>query len=424
MIRALALLAALLLADITPRGDYFKPETAKLVATLQVGKAPAASFTFTRDARRLAVLTIDGTLALWDVSTRREIKQAPGRFFNSRILLSADGKRALGASPDRRSARLVDMESGLEIRTFPDVQAAYLQAYALSPDGQRVAVLRRDQSIRVCDAATGAELKTLIEPAAGQCGTMAWSPDGKTLAVHGWDSTVRLINAATGEIAGTFTDMGRTPLFLGFSPDSSTLVLVNLEARIRLIDRTGREIRVMEEALTGGRFIAFSPDGQLMAAADVGGKVRIWDTRTWRVLRDLDAGAIRHLAFSPDGRMLALGSVDGAIRLWGGRGIPAPKVEAPRPGAAGFLGIGGDTAEGEEGGVTITNVIAGTAAERAGLKEGDKIIRIGTSATDSFETLRTVVSSLREGDEVEVVFRRNGAENKVKLKLGSRPADE
>lgn len=425
MIRALLLLP-LILADVTPRGDFFRPESAKQIGIVGIGKEPSASFSFTRDSRRLVILTTTGKLVVWDLAARREIRQAPGLFFNGRILLSADGTRALGPSQDRRSVRLVDLEKGVELRTFGDVQAAYLQSYALSPDGRRVATLRRDQSIRVSDAATGEDVKTLIEPNAGQGGTMAWSPDGKLLAVHGWDSTIRILDPATGDVAGSFVDMGRTPIFLGFSPDSSTLVLVNQEAKVRLVDKTGRDIRTLDETLSGARFIAFSSDGRMMAAADVGGKVRIWDTKSWKVLRDLDATSVRHIAFSPDGRALATGSSVGEIRLWGGggRSTPAPGADAARPGAPGFLGISADPTEGEEPGVTISTVIEGTAAEKGGLKVGDRIIRIGTSATDSFEALRTTVISLREGDEVEIVYRRDGAEKKVKVKLGSRPGDE
>jgi len=227
-------------------------------------------------------------------------------------------------------------------------------------------------------------------------------------------------------LAGSFVDMGRTPIFLGFSPDSSTLVLVNQEAKVRLVDRAGRDIRMLDETLTGGRFIAFSADGRLMAGAEVAGKVRIWDTKSWKVLRDLDAYNVRHLAFSPDGRVLATGSTIGEVRLWGGGGrlTPAPGADSGRSGAPGFLGISGDTAEGDDPGVTISTVIEGTAAEKGGLKVGDRIIRIGTSATDSFESLRAVVTSLKAGDEVEIVYRRDGAEKKVKVKLGSRPSDE
>ncbi len=421
-----AMLIAILLADVTPRGDFFRPETARHVVTIQIGTSWVTSFSFTRDARRLVALKADGKAVLWDLATRREIRQMPDNFLDSRLSVSADGARALGVSADRRSLRLVDVERAQEVRSFSDAQPGMMQLYALSPDGRRVAYVRRDRSVRVCDAATGDELKTLIDPGTSQCGAMAWSPDGKLLAIHGWDSTVRIFDTGTGEMAGTFAEMGRAPLFLGYSPDSSTLVMVTQEARIRLFDRTGREIKTLDETLTGPRFIAFSPDGQLAAGADVFGKVRLWDAKTWRRIRDLDSGSVRHLAFSPDGRYLALGMVDGTVKLWGGSGplTPSPRADAPRGGEPGFLGITGDTEEDEEPGVLLMSVIEGTAAAKAGLRAGDRILKIGTSVTDTFEALRTTVTSMRAGDEAEVVYSRDGVEKKVKVTLGARPGDE
>lgn len=425
MLRVLAL-AALLLADVTPRGDFFRPETARLVASIQVSRTPISSFAFTRDGRRLVVLGVDGKLSTWDIAARRELRQAPGSFFGTRLQLSLDGTRALAPGPDRRSVRVIDIEKGEELRSFTDVQASQNQSYALSPDGRRVALIRRDQSVRITDILANADLRTLVEAGSGQAGAMAWSPDGKLLAIHGWDSTVRIFDPSNGELKASFGEVGRLPLFLAYSPDSSTLVVITQEARVKLYDKAGRELRTLDESLTGPRLIAFSRDGSLMAAADFGGKVRIWNARTWQRIRDLDAGAVRHLAFSPDGRVLALGSTDGVVRLWGGSGpwTGAPKIEAPRPGAPGYLGITGETFEGEGGGATILSVLGDSPAEKAGLKPGDRIVKVGTSVTDSFDSLRAAVMSLREGDEVEITYRREGADAKVKLKLAGRPAEE
>ena len=416
MLRLLAL-AALFLADVTPRGEFFRPESARLIGSLSVSRTPIGSFTYTRDGRKLVVLTLEGKLSVWDVAARRELRQVPGSFFSTRVQLSHDGTRALVPGADRRSVRLIDLEKGEELRTFNDVQPIQGQSYALSPDGRRVALVRKDMSVKITDIATNADLKTLIEAGTGQCGSMDWSPDGKLLAIHGWDSTVRIFDPASGEMKGSFAEMGRLPLYLTYSPDSSTLVVVTQEARVRMYDRSGRELRTLDEALTGPRMVAFSRDGLLMAAADFGGKIRIWNTRTWQKLRDLDAGFVRHLAFSSDGRVLAMGSTDGVVRLWGGSG-------PVRSGAPGYLGIKGNSTEGEAGGADILEIVPGSPAETAGLKPGDRIVKVRNTDVDSFESLRLVVMSLREGDEVEITYRRDGVDAKVKVKLAGRPSGE
>ncbi len=419
MARAL-FLTALLLADVTPRGDSFRAESARLVASLEFGRNPVVSFEFTRDARRLVILTRDGKLALWDVTTKREIKQSPGTFFHNRFSLSADGTRAIGPSADRRSIRLVDLERGEEIRNFTDANASQMGTYALSPDGRRVALVRRDQSVRIYDAATGDVLKTVLEPMSEQCGAMAWSPDGKLLVIHGWDSTVRYFDPASGDLKTSFPGMGHTPLFMAFTPDSANLVVVTQESRIRVFDKTGREAATLDDVLTGSRLLAFSYDGRLMAASDIAGKVRIWDARTWRRLRDLDAGPVRHLAFSPDGRYLAFAAIDGSVKLWGGSGGWSP---APRAGAPGYLGIRTSATESDEKGVLVGEVVAGTPAEKSGLQVGDLILKFGANATIDFESLQAAIMAQREGDEVEITYRRDGVEKKVKVKLAARPPD-
>jgi WD40 repeat protein len=409
--RALALAAVVLLVDATPRGDYFRPESARLVTSYQF--APAGSFAFTRDARKLLVLGTDGRLSLWDLGTRREIRQVGGAFFPVRLPPGPAGARILLPSVDRRSSRLVDLEKGSELRAFTDVYSPHLQTAAISPDGTRVALVRKDRSVGVFNAATGEDLKTITEAASRQGGSMAWSPDGRVLAIHGWDSTVRLFDPASGETLASFGDMGRTPIFLAFSPDSTHLAIVTQEAKLRVFDRAGKEVKSFEEALTGVRQVAFTPDSRLMAAADIGGKVRIWNARTWVRIRDLDAGAVRHLAFSPDGRHLAVAHHDGTIKLWGGTGRP---VKGP-----GGLGIRGEPGE---PGAIVKEVIKDSAAERAGIQVGDQIVKVGALDVDSFDALRHAVLSKSEGDVVDIVVKRKGADVKLKVKLGPAPAPE
>jgi WD40 repeat protein len=68
----------------------------------------------------------------------------------------------------------------------------------------------------------------------------------------------------------------------------------------------------------GGVFmVAFSPDGRLLAAVGIDGKVRIYSVPGFSplaVYHPLDATS--SLAFSPDGRALALGNSDGNVYVY------------------------------------------------------------------------------------------------------------
>jgi WD40 repeat protein len=65
------------------------------------------------------------------------------------------------------------------------------------------------------------------------------------------------------------------------------------------------------------RALAWSPDGQIIAAAGRNGKVRLWDALTGRAGQEykLHEQRVRDLAFSPDGTQLVTVSEDRTIRI-------------------------------------------------------------------------------------------------------------
>jgi serine protease Do len=82
-----------------------------------------------------------------------------------------------------------------------------------------------------------------------------------------------------------------------------------------------------------------------------------------------------------------------------------------------FLGV---TTEKKDDGVLVTDVAEGSAAEKAGLKEGDIITTIGNTKIPDPEALMDAVKSYKPKDEIKISYLRNGKANNAKAILGER----
>ncbi len=82
-----------------------------------------------------------------------------------------------------------------------------------------------------------------------------------------------------------------------------------------------------------------------------------------------------------------------------------------------FLGV---TTEDAEGGAKITEVTKESAAEKAGLKEGDIITKVADKKVDGPGSLYDAVTAKKPKEEVTVYYKRDGKENSAKVILGER----
>ena len=80
-----------------------------------------------------------------------------------------------------------------------------------------------------------------------------------------------------------------------------------------------------------------------------------------------------------------------------------------------FLGV---TTSPANNGIIIVSVQKGSAAEKAGLKEGDIITKVGNRKIDDPEELMEVITSYKPKQEVKINYERNGRPDDVKVILG------
>ncbi|MEU3459988.1 trypsin-like peptidase domain-containing protein [Streptomyces sp. NPDC006733] len=86
------------------------------------------------------------------------------------------------------------------------------------------------------------------------------------------------------------------------------------------------------------------------------------------------------------------------------------------------LGITARTVVGDDlqpAGVAVVSVSAGGAAAKAGLKAGDVITRVDSTAISTMQSLTEALAAHQPGDKVKVTFERNGSSQTAEATLGS-----
>jgi aminopeptidase YwaD len=97
-----------------------------------------------------------------------------------------------------------------------------------------------------------------------------------------------------------------------------------------------------------------------------------------------------------------------------------PEAQGAQPGSGAFLGVALD-GHGESDGLRLGAIVPGTGAARAGLREGDVLVRMGDISINSFDDLRKALARQAPGDTVRVVFLRDGQDQAIPVTLGTRP---
>jgi RNA polymerase sigma factor (sigma-70 family) len=286
---------------------------------------------FSPDGKTLASGgTWDSTVHLWDVATGKPCRQFGGHTgYISVLAFGADGRSLLSAGRDR-TIRVWDVATARERRHVNKPNEGKLDAIAFSPDRKTFVVGeggRRDHCVWLWDLATGRPLRHL-----GQhrdwVRAVAFSPDGRVVASSGADPEIRLWDVATGKQLHALQGHQGWVVGLVFSPGGKMLASAVTRIgggvdnhAVRLWDvATGKEVRGLETTDAGA--LAFSADGKLLAAGDMGNTIRLWEVATGKEIAQLHrvprprVPFVNYLAFSPDGRTLASGWEDRPVILW------------------------------------------------------------------------------------------------------------
>jgi WD40 repeat protein len=230
------------------------------------------------------------------------------------VVLTGDEFRVLNAATGKVTSHLIKDKT--------------VNKAALSRDGNTLAVGNLDGSVILWSVATGKPLHIL----SGQTDTiesLTFSPDGKTLATGSADTTVKFWNVATGKETLTFTGgvdsaaKAESPQgveFIAFSPDGAVVASGTDSGWIVIwAAATGKVLlRIAEGNFNLVNTAVFSRDGKTLITGQNDKTVKVWNLVTGKILKTLAGhlGGVYTVTLSPDGKLIASGGEDRSIKLW------------------------------------------------------------------------------------------------------------
>jgi mono/diheme cytochrome c family protein len=175
------------------------------------------------------------------------------------------------------------------------------------------------------EAAANAAAPAPIKPIANvlpQAAALAWSGDGKRIAV-GTYRVVELFSAETGRREKTLTGHTDVVRSLAFSPNGEMLAAAGGvpgqagEVKLwSLVD--GKVVQAIEGHTDCIYGVAWRPDGRQLVTASYDKTLKIWDPATGKSISDLKdhADAVYACGYHANGKFMATGSADRSVRIW------------------------------------------------------------------------------------------------------------
>jgi serine/threonine protein kinase/WD40 repeat protein len=275
---------------------------------------------FSPDNRRVAFITKERSLRLYDLATGRVLEELGCGLEIDRVAIHPGCRLiAVVAGPQRRKVYVYDRDVGAVIRSLSTSDQTVIERVAWHPDGKTLAAASPDHLVYVWNAETGELTRTLQGHWAEAVGG-TFDPDGYLLVSRGWEPAVRFWEPASDRpVLSISHNEGR------FASDRRSFWTVDdyfvdrweLESAMPAFTVFGHDGKTTKHPLA----ITLAPGGRLAATGGEDG-VRLWDLARRREVGHVGSGRVASVFFDAVGKALYASGQEGIFR-WPVRPIHA-----------------------------------------------------------------------------------------------------
>jgi WD40 repeat protein/serine/threonine protein kinase len=277
---------------------------------------------FDQTGRRIATASEDGTVRLWD-PTGDAPSQPPlidrvGDFLT--VALSPDGSGLIAGNGEGEIHGWSLRDGAPLFEPIRGVHTSDIWELAFDPTNRAFATSSSDGKSILFSYPAGNVIGPAVVPG-DKIGGVAFSPDGTILFGGGADGRIRLWDVAKGTLrSNTPSGHDGSIVDLELNGAHNLLVTLGTDQLIRFW-RLESQVPLASEYKVAGRAakgLAFSPNGQLLAAGDDAGNVELWKLgpESVPIILSGHQKQVWALAFSHDGKRLLSGDRSGEVRIW------------------------------------------------------------------------------------------------------------
>jgi WD40 repeat protein/predicted Ser/Thr protein kinase len=272
---------------------------------------------FSEDGRWLAVSWANGDIRVWDLPSRTQSCEfrtrakpvIPREFLSDRLsrisaravreqsviprAFLADGKKLMVVHTEDNSLHEWDLTTRRETRSWPPAEGRYTGA--ISPDGNWYLTSILNPDTKTVTSLTELSTHRSTNLNLGWYITASFSPDGRFFALGNWGSDARLFETSTAKEVAKLRGVFGEVHGVSFSPDGSRFLTGHGAGRhetVAIWDMESYE-KVLALSAGGSLFdaVAFSPDGNVLAASNWRGVLHLWRAPTWAEIQAIEQAA-------------------------------------------------------------------------------------------------------------------------------------